>query len=269
VLSRTAIDKIGSRLRDDPKDISAFAELALFREQVATRTVNAIHVVRAQTVSVVTPRAGKSARSIIEKLQRQRTLKLSQMQDVEGCRIIVDSTIEQDALASRLFASFEDVTLHDRRDEPSHGYRAIHLVPRIEGERYEVQVRTRLQHAWAEVAERLAGHFGQELKYGAGDEELKTLLADTSAEVLLLESTESVFLAARKGEDLSDHQVEVILRAFPWDNEESAERRQFEYAMYDHFAENESMQRTLHGWVLDRKRQLQSELLTVLRLFLN
>ena len=54
----------------------------------------------------------------------------------------------------------------DRRLEPSHGYRAVHVVVRCQGRWIEVQIRTRLQHMWAEVAERLADMWGRQIRYG-------------------------------------------------------------------------------------------------------
>lgn len=115
VLSRTAIDGVGARLRNDPSNVVTLAELTLFREQVAASTKDAVEIVRAQTTGVVSARSGKSSQSIVEKLRRQKTLKLSQMQNIEGCRIVVDSITEQDALASRIHAVFDDVVVHDRR----------------------------------------------------------------------------------------------------------------------------------------------------------
>jgi hypothetical protein len=74
VLSRSAIDKIGERLREDSFNVMTHAELTLFREQVAVKTKNAVESVRAQTMGVVNARNGKSSQAIVEKLHRQKTL---------------------------------------------------------------------------------------------------------------------------------------------------------------------------------------------------
>ena len=201
-------------MRNDPSNVVTLAELTLFREQVAASTKDAVEIVRAQTTGVVSARSGKSSQSIVEKLRRQKTLKLSQMQDIEGCRIVVDSITEQDALASRIHAVFDDVVVHDRRKNPSFGYRAIHVVPRLMGERYEVQIRTRLQHVWAEVAERLAGSFGQELKYGEGPEEARSALIQFSELVHQVETEEAYLIAAWTGRKLTDDELARIASGF-------------------------------------------------------
>lgn len=44
----------------------------------------------------------------------------------------------------------------------------------------EIQVRTLLQHRWAEYSEKLADRLGFELKYGSGPEEARSILSDSS-----------------------------------------------------------------------------------------
>jgi ppGpp synthetase/RelA/SpoT-type nucleotidyltranferase len=43
---------------------------------------------------------------------------------------------------------------------------------------YEVQVRTAIQHNWAQLSERLADRYGFELKYGGGPQHVAAALAD-------------------------------------------------------------------------------------------
>jgi ppGpp synthetase/RelA/SpoT-type nucleotidyltranferase len=73
-----------------------------------------------------------------------------------------------------------DATVIDRRVKPSNGYRAVHVVVREVGLPVEVQVRTDLQHVWAESSEKLADAFGSQLKYGGGPKEIRELLDDFS-----------------------------------------------------------------------------------------
>nr|WP_269461105.1 hypothetical protein [Actinoplanes derwentensis] len=56
----------------------------------------------------------------------------------------------------------------DRRKEPSFGYRAVHVVLFVERLPVEVQVRTDLQHRWAEVIEKLGDRWGRGLRHGDG-----------------------------------------------------------------------------------------------------
>ncbi len=59
-------------------------------------------------------------------------------------------------------------TIIDRREQPSHGYRAGHVIARPNVLPIEIQVRTRLQHLWAEISEKLADRLGIDVKYGGG-----------------------------------------------------------------------------------------------------
>ena len=51
----------------------------------------------------------------------------------------------------------------------------------VQGRTIEVQVRTELQHLWAELSEKLSDRFGIELKYGGGAVSLRdTLLSNAN-----------------------------------------------------------------------------------------
>jgi ppGpp synthetase/RelA/SpoT-type nucleotidyltranferase len=43
------------------------------------------------------------------------------------------------------------VDIDDRREKPSHGYRAVHVIPRVDAHSIEIQVRTPLQDIWAQT----------------------------------------------------------------------------------------------------------------------
>jgi ppGpp synthetase/RelA/SpoT-type nucleotidyltranferase len=95
------------------------------------------------------------------KLRRpeNRPMKLSTMQDIAGCRAVVDSI----KIARELAYLYPKVS-HDYITSPKpDGYRSLHIVehyePRSdEDERYrgckiEIQIRSRLQHGWAAALE--------------------------------------------------------------------------------------------------------------------
>ena len=44
----------------------------------------------------------------------------------------------------------------------------------------EIQVRTQLQHVWAELSEKLADRYGMDVKYGGGPEAIYAHLAPAS-----------------------------------------------------------------------------------------
>src|SRR5215472_6110008 len=77
------------------------------------------------------------------------------MQDLAGCRIVVEGLSLQDEVTERLAQLFPQAKVKDRRQRPSHGYRAVHLIAPVQGRQVEVQVRTSLQEAWAGAVESL------------------------------------------------------------------------------------------------------------------
>ena len=74
--------------------------------------------------------------------------------------------------------AFPGAKLVDRRERPSHGYRAVHLIVRSHGKLVEIQVRTWLQDLWAQLSEKLADEFDPAIKYGGGPEQHRADLAD-------------------------------------------------------------------------------------------
>lgn len=55
----------------------------------------------------------------------------------------------------------------------------------------EIQVRTELQHLWAEISEKLADTYGAALKYGGGEKGIRHQLGLMSEYIDLLETIES------------------------------------------------------------------------------
>lgn len=98
----------------------------------------------------------------------------------------------QDDAVEKLKHLFDKVIVVDRRKRPSHGYRAVHVIVDHRGKLIEVQVRTVLQHAWAQLSEKLSDEVNSAIKYGAGNEELVSLLA------MLSDSSMDVEIAIRE-----------------------------------------------------------------------
>lgn len=89
------------------------------------------------------------------------------MQDIAGVRIVADmDRVEQDAMVDRIRVLFDGSKVIDRRLTPSHGYRAVHVIVSTGGHLVEIQVRTELQHLWAQAVERVADMFGRGIRYG-------------------------------------------------------------------------------------------------------
>jgi len=86
----------------------------------------------------------------------------------------------QERVISALQKLFDNTTAVDRRDKPSHGYRAFHLIVKYGDRLVEIQIRTSLQHLWAELSEKLSDKIDPALKYGGGNPSFLKLLASTS-----------------------------------------------------------------------------------------
>ncbi|QQS10234.1 MAG: RelA/SpoT domain-containing protein [Phycisphaerales bacterium] len=131
----------------------------------------------------------KRAPSVVAKLQRFNTMILAQMQNIGGLRAIV-GTVPQ---VRRLEALYRDpkslkhslVSSKDYITTPkSDGYRGVHLVfryksdsaPRYNGLHVELQIRTKMQHAWATAVETMGTFLGQALKSGQGDTQWRDFL---------------------------------------------------------------------------------------------
>lgn len=117
----------------------------------------------------VTSRA-KTIDTLREKLQRDRSTPLSRVQDIAGVRFEAEMSLSQQRAVAetiaRVFEHDSETAVHDLRERPNCGYRALHVWLRLP-ERVEVQVRTHLQGAWANSYEEAGDLFGREIRYGA------------------------------------------------------------------------------------------------------
>lgn len=114
----------------------------------------------------------KNTGTITEKLRRSDRASLDTIQDLAGMRIVMDGSDRraQDSLVTQLSDLFGGpgcpVKHVDRRADPRSGYRAVHLVVHVDSVPVEIQVRTELQHEWAEFFEKLADRLGRGIRYG-------------------------------------------------------------------------------------------------------
>jgi ppGpp synthetase/RelA/SpoT-type nucleotidyltranferase len=167
VQSKTQTDKLGERIRKSAPTFEAADRVAL-QQLLADQYPSLITAQRVLEEVLDRTSTGrlKTAKSTVEKLRRQTT-RLSQIQDLAGLRIVIDGTrLDQDELEREIRNALEIVDRDDRRKDDQYGYRALHLVARVDGCLVEIQIRTRLQHGWAEVFEKLADAVGREIRYG-------------------------------------------------------------------------------------------------------
>ena len=116
----------------------------------------------------------KRLQSIALKLEHQPTMKLSQMQDIGGCCAVLRNPAEIELLVGIYEDAMEN---HKNREDRSFifevndylvspkadGYRGVHLIMKYQsnteskkaynGQRIEIQIRSRLQHSWATAVE--------------------------------------------------------------------------------------------------------------------
>jgi GTP pyrophosphokinase len=188
--SKTQIDRLGERLKKGPVSEDDLRQLDSYRESFAEAYEEVVAAVRSATGFEPTGRTRKTPLSIIEKLRREKTMKLSQMQDIAGCRVVVADIPEQDRVVERLSRAFAKVKIVDRRRRPSHGYRAVHVIAMARDKVVEIQVRTELQNQWAQLSEKLADRFGARIKYGAGNSGIQDILSLYSGYVANVETVE-------------------------------------------------------------------------------
>jgi len=192
------LNRLGERLaagtatRDDLRALVEFQkEFLPALEETRSLVETARRAVLGSTYAPPTGRI-KQLRSIEDKLRRETT-RLTQLQDVVGLRILVPDLAAQDALVGRLLTTAgADGWLPpvDRRNGGPAGYRAVHLIRRSGRYRVEVQVRTTLEHIWAEMVE-AADRYYPGLKYGSGDPEAQAGFHDLSRQIAEAELKEA------------------------------------------------------------------------------
>lgn len=170
-LSGNQIRNLGIRLRDvippHDEDLELYLDMCVERYQGPRDRV--VETIQDLDLSVVT--RFKTSRTLIEKLQRTPGITLGYINDVAGARVVIDGgRAEQDEivaqLVERLHSTGSRTRVVDRRADPSHGYRAVHIIVKIDRVPIEIQVRTKLQDLWANVMEKFADLYGRQVRYG-------------------------------------------------------------------------------------------------------
>ena len=141
----------------------------------------------------------KRTPSIVEKLSRFPDMKLHRMQDISGCRSIINSVRNVELLATNIINSGTRHKLHKTDnyiDEPKNsGYRGIHLVYKYNGTKseyqdyfVEIQLRSKIQHAWATAVEIVDTFTKQALKSSRGKQDWLDFFVYAAAQFAKLEN---------------------------------------------------------------------------------
>ena len=150
--------------------------------------------------------------SIIKKLQRvyqgdKPTMKLSQMQDIAGCRVVMPTIKQARELYEKHYlkghikhnqVNEKDYMLIPKKD----GYRSIHLIYRYNSDKkgkqdyngllVEVQIRSKLQHLWATAIEIVDFFTKQAIKSNEGQKEWINFFRLVSSAFAIIEKTPTI-----------------------------------------------------------------------------
>lgn len=160
-------------LRGDEEDLQAYFDayelLLAYRAAHAKPLAKANNGLRSMVQSegcqVEVSQRLKRVPTILEKLGREPTLPLSAMQDIAGCRAVLQNIDEVRRVEQRLKKNRPPVAYSDYITTPREsGYRGVHVVVCYDGRNIEVQLRSRVMHEWAITVERLSGRIGENLK---------------------------------------------------------------------------------------------------------
>lgn len=142
--------------------------------------------------------------SIIKKLQRFPGMSLARMQDIGGCRAVLDDVNQvREVVRSYRESGIKHalVSEKDYIDQPKDsGYRGVHLVYRYNSDRnqtynslsVELQIRSRVQHCWATAVETMGTFLSQSLKSSEGEDDWLEFFAYTSSAFAYKEGTSSL-----------------------------------------------------------------------------
>lgn len=212
--SKTRVDAAGRALLTNGIDAIDASQLAIINNWRAAHSqplVTFNMTLRSRSAKVdsraLVAQRLKRLPSIEAKLRDRSSMRLTQMQDIGGVRAVVSGLSNVETLARQYrdmkmqhqLQGVDDYIAHPKVD----GYRSIHLIYRYQSDYernsaynglfVEVQIRSRLQHAWATAVESvslLTGHaLKSTLNIKDGEEKWRRFLALTSSSFALIENS--------------------------------------------------------------------------------
>jgi hypothetical protein len=156
----------------------------------------------------------KRLESILFKLQREPSMRLTQMQDIAGCRAIVGSVNSVNRLVAIYKNSNIKHKLHHIKDyivNPKlSGYRGVHVIYNYVSDKHttwnglkvELQFRSPLQHWWATAVETVGAFTRQALKSSRGEAEWLRFFALMGSYIARKEKTALVPNTPEKDQEL-------------------------------------------------------------------
>lgn len=189
------VDELGRRLAETGLNDLNEADYQAFRTGFASALSEVTQALNLCTNTMLAGRRTevgsriKAIDSVVAKLRRKET-QLSTMQDIAGCRLTVPTLADLQTavvwLRGRL--NIEREKDYTRRGQKG-GYRAIHLIVMTSSGRCaEIQIRTEVQHAWANLSEQLAYSIDRLIKAGGGPPGVRQRLVLLSRQGWLVDS---------------------------------------------------------------------------------
>lgn len=160
------------KLTEDLEVIRAFR--AAHQLPLTKATMGLRSMVRTEGFELEISQRLKRMTTILDKIVvREPHLDLARMQDLGGCRAVLNSIAEVRAVHRRIRKNDREKRFKDYIEDPApSGYRGLHVIVEYDGRLIEVQLRTQVQHMWAVTIERLGGSLDADLKSGFGPPEI-------------------------------------------------------------------------------------------------
>lgn len=185
VVSKAKIDKAGRYLSDSSRDYDEeMLELEMIfdeyrkehLEPLTRLTLELQSWLHSHTADYYIAQRLKRKPQILRKLNRF-SVRLTQLQDIGGCRIIVADNNKVDATVNFIseklnesdFAKILRTPDYREKGRDDTGYRALHIILEVSGRMLELQLRSRIQHYWSESIERTSVIYAHRLKEKEGD----------------------------------------------------------------------------------------------------
>ena len=149
----------------------------------------------------------KRVPSIIKKLKREqtKTMNLSQMQDLAGCRSVLLGVDKVNELTEiyRKSRGLKHRKVREKdyiKDPKQDGYRSVHLIYKYKSDKIntydglliEIQIRSKIQHSWATAIEIVDLFTKQAIKSNEGEEEWKEFFKLVSSAFAKMEKQKEV-----------------------------------------------------------------------------
>lgn len=198
-------DAVAGEVREIAREIVNNWRASHHYPLLATRITLNGRATRVDPRAIVAQRIKKLS-SIEVKLRRNANMKLSQMQDVGGCRAILPTVTHVDELVAAYSESdAKNPNRSKQAREPydyianpkDDGYRGIHLVYKYksssarhavyDGHRIEIQIRSRYQHYWATAVEVVDTISQESIKAGKGERDWRRFFALLSSAMAMSE----------------------------------------------------------------------------------